>query len=130
MSYVVGVKGRVDSQCRAFQLAIGVLGRPWTALVLNVLQRGPLRFSEIAELARGPGDKILAARLKELEARGLVERRVDAGPPVRVSYELTPCGRSFGDVASAIERWGRDMVASETTERPARALERSRTRQR
>jgi DNA-binding HxlR family transcriptional regulator len=113
------VKHAVDSQCRAFQLAIGVLGRPWTALLLNVLQRGPLRFSELAELARGPGDKVLSARLKELEAKGLVERHVDAGPPVRVTYELTPCGRRFGEVAGAIERWGREIVANEP---PAQAV--------
>ncbi len=103
----------VDSQCRAFQLAIDVLGRPWTALILNVLQTGPLRFSELADAAEGPGDKVLSARLKDLEARGLVLRRVEPGPPVRVTYELTKCGRAFEQVAVAIERWGRDLVLDE-----------------
>jgi len=97
----------VDSQCRAFKLAIEVLGRPWNALILNVLQVGPLRFSELSAEARGPGDKILSARLKELEATGLVLRHVAPGPPVRVTYELTDRGRGFNDVATAIERWGR-----------------------
>ena len=100
---------QVDSQCRAFQLAIDVLGRPWTALILNVLQAGPLRFSELAEQARGPGDKVLSARLKELETRGLVERHVDPGPPVKVTYELTACGHAFERVALAIETWGRTL---------------------
>lgn len=97
----------VDSQCRAFQLAIKVLSRRWNALILNVLQAGPMRYRELSEVARGPGDKVLSARLKELEALGLVTRHVDPGPPVRVSYELTSQGRSFKDVASAIELWGR-----------------------
>jgi DNA-binding HxlR family transcriptional regulator len=97
----------VDSQCRAFQLAIEVLGRPWNALILNVLQPGPLRFTELAATARGPGDKVLSARLKELETCGLIDRLVDPGPPVRVSYQLTEGGRRFADVAAAIERWGR-----------------------
>ena len=100
----------VDSQCRAFQLAIEVLGRPWNALLLNVLQDGPLRFRELSRRASGPGDKVLSARLRELEARGLVERQVDPGPPVRVSYELTARGRAFGKVAEAIERWGRELA--------------------
>ncbi len=99
----------VDSQCRAFQCAIEVLGRPWTALILNVLQAGPLRFSELGEAAKGPGDKVLSARLKDLEARGLVSRAVDAGPPIKVSYALTSSGRSFQEVAIAIEKWGRDI---------------------
>lgn len=97
----------VHSHCRAFQLALEVLGRPWNALLLNVLQAGPLRYSQLSEAAQGPGDKVLSARLKELETHGLVERQVAAGPPVRVTYELTDRGRGFGDVAIAIERWGR-----------------------
>jgi DNA-binding HxlR family transcriptional regulator len=103
----------VDSQCRAFQSAIDVLGRPWTALILNVLQDGPLRFSELSQRANGPGDKVLAARLKELEQRGLLEREVDAGRPVRVTYELTHKGRAFRQLGVAIERWGRELVADD-----------------
>ena len=99
----------VDSQCRAFKLAIEVLGRPWNALILNVLQGGPLRFSELSTAAKGPGDKVLSARLKELEACELITRDVDPGPPVRVSYELTAKGRGFNDVAAAIEKWGQDL---------------------
>ena len=99
----------VDSQCRAFQLALEVLGRPWSALILNVLQEGPLRFSEIRERAQGPGDKVLSGRLKDLEARGLIVREVGHGPPVRVTYELTDSGRAFDEVARAIERWGKGL---------------------
>ena len=101
------VTKRVDSQCRAFQLAIEVLGRRWNALILNVLQAGPLRFTELAAAARGPGDKVLSARLKELERCRLIVRLVEPGPPVRVTYDLTGAGRDFADVASAIERFGR-----------------------
>jgi DNA-binding HxlR family transcriptional regulator len=101
----------VDSECRAFRAAIDVLGRPWTAQILTLLQPGPLRYCEISEGARGLGDKVLSARLKDLEARGLVDRRVEPGPPVRVSYELTSHGLAFGRVAEAIERWGRELVA-------------------
>jgi DNA-binding HxlR family transcriptional regulator len=100
---------RVDSQCNAFQRAIAVLGRPWNALILNVLQEGSLRFSELSERAKGPGDKVLSSRLKELELQGLLLRHVDAGPPVRVNYELTRAGREFGQLAQAIERWGREL---------------------
>ncbi|HTK70614.1 MAG TPA: helix-turn-helix domain-containing protein [Candidatus Eisenbacteria bacterium] len=99
----------VDSQCQAFQRAIEVLSKPWSALILNSLQGGPYRFTELRDLAQGPADKVLSARLKELEAKGLVLRRVEPGPPVRVSYELTEAGRSFGEVAQAIERWGRSL---------------------
>ncbi|HEV2671626.1 MAG TPA: helix-turn-helix domain-containing protein [Gemmatimonadales bacterium] len=108
---------QVDSHCQAFQTAIVVLGQQWNALILNVLQAGPLRFSELSERAQGPGDKVLSARLKELEARRLLVRQVDAGPPVRVSYELTRTGRTFGELAQAIERWGRELLTAEAPRR-------------
>jgi DNA-binding HxlR family transcriptional regulator len=101
----------VDCQCRAFQNAIEVLGRPWTALILTLLQAGARRFNEIVESAPGLGTKVLSVRLKDLEARGLVERHVEPGPPVRVSYELTEKGRAFGQVAHAVERWGHELVS-------------------
>jgi DNA-binding HxlR family transcriptional regulator len=104
----MGMKTRVDSQCAAFQAAISVLSRPWTALILTELQSGAKRFSQLAE--RGPGEKILSARLKDLESQGIVARSVEAGPPVRVSYALTACGREFSHVAAAIEKWGRTLA--------------------
>lgn len=114
----------VDSQCRAFQCAIEVLGRPWTALILNVLQAGPLRFSELADAAKGPGDKVLSARLKDLEARGLISREVDSGPPIKVTYALTASGQSFQEVAVAIEKWGRDIAEEPKPKSKRRATRR------
>ena len=111
----------VDCQCRAFQAAVDVLGRPWNAFLLTMLQAGSLRFSEISARPNGPGDKILAARLKELEARGLIDRTVDAGPPIKVSYALTTQGRAFREVAAAIERWGRELCQLKSTSAGERA---------
>ena len=112
----------IDPHCRAFQAAVDVLGRSWTGLILGLLQDGPLRFSEIEERTRGVGAKTLSARLKDLEAHRILARTVDAGPPVRVQYTLTSKGRAFGQVAEAIERWGRELVADE----PAPAARRRR----
>lgn len=107
----------IDCQCQAFRLAIEVLGRPWTALILTLLQTGPRRFNELGEAAPGLGTKVLSVRLKDLEARGLVQRRVDSGPPVRVSYELTAKGRAFGEVAQAVERWGHALTSDDPAPR-------------
>jgi DNA-binding HxlR family transcriptional regulator len=104
---------RVDPHCKAFQNAVDLLARPWTGLILSLLQAGPLRFGELEERTRGVGAKTLSARLKELEGRGLVARDVQSGPPVRVQYTLTRKGRAFGQVAAAIERWGRELIADD-----------------
>jgi DNA-binding HxlR family transcriptional regulator len=116
-AYTGDMGDRVDCQCKAFQTAVEILGRPWNAFLLTMLQEGAMRFSEIAARPNGPGDKLLSARLKELEARGLVERHVQAGPPVKVSYELTKQGRAFNDVSAAIAAWGLEL----TSPRPRRA---------
>lgn len=104
----------IDPQCEAYQSAIDILCRPWTALILGVLQAGPLRFNELEERTLGLGAKTLSARLKTLEVRGILERRVETGPPIRVQYRLTPKGLAFNHVAAAIEAWGRELVAGES----------------
>ena len=103
----------IDPHCRAFQCAIELLARPWTALLLSLLQQGPLRFSELEERTNGIGAKTLSARLKDLETRRVIAREVAAGPPVRVAYSLTAKGRAFGQVAVAVERWGRELLADD-----------------
>jgi len=105
------MKKPIDPHCRAFQTAIDVLARPWSGLILGLLAAGHLRFGELEEKAHGVGAKTLSSRLKDLEARGIVDREVEPGPPVRVRYSLTPRGRAFGHVAEAIQRWGGELVS-------------------
>jgi DNA-binding HxlR family transcriptional regulator len=99
----------IDPHCRAFQNAIDVLSRPWTGLILGLLQEGPLRFGQLEAAAHGVGAKTLSSRLKDLEARGIVARHVESGPPIRVQYSLTSKGWAFRHVAAAIEEWGREL---------------------
>ena len=51
------------------------------------------------------------------EGSGRSSIRKTSGPPVRVSYELTRTGRTFGELAQAIERWGRELVAADAPRR-------------
>jgi DNA-binding HxlR family transcriptional regulator len=98
--------------CATYLAAMEVLAKPWNGLIIAVLEGGPLRFSELASRLPDIGDRMLAARLKELANAGLVARCVEAGPPVRVSYVLTEVGRGFRDVADAIRRWGQTLIAA------------------
>lgn len=87
-----------------------VLSRPWNGLIMAMLQaKGPLRFSELRAGLTALGDRMLSERLKELELRGLVLRRVEPGPPVRVAYELTANGQGFKDVAIALGKWAQQF---------------------
>jgi DNA-binding HxlR family transcriptional regulator len=117
------VKQRYSRQlCPLFQAAMDVLARPWNGLLMALLEEaGPLRFSQVRERLDAMGDRMLSARLKELEARGLVERTVAPGPPVKVTYALTELGRGFGDVHRALGRWGERLAAANQARPRARA---------
>ena len=88
-----------------------VLSKPWNGILIAALEGGPLRFSEIAARVPDIADRVLSARMKELETRGLVSRHVEPGPPVRVTYALTEVGRGFRAVADAATTWGESLVA-------------------
>src|ERR1700737_3038249 len=78
--------------CPRYHQAIELVGRRWTGAILRVLLTGRHRFTEIADAIPGVSDRLIAERLRELEAAHVVKRRVVPGPPVRVDYELTPQG--------------------------------------
>ncbi len=100
-----------DNFPEAFQQALDVLSKRWTGLILFVLGDGPLRFSEISERIQVISDRVLSERLKELEAEGIVERRISAEVPVRVEYRLTDKGQELRPVYEAIGRWAHRWVA-------------------
>jgi DNA-binding HxlR family transcriptional regulator len=96
--------------CATYLAAMEILAKPWNGMIIAVLEDGPLRYSVLSERVPAIGDRMLAQRLKELEACGLVVRSVEHGPPVRVSYALTEVGRGFRHVADAVTQWGGMIV--------------------
>jgi DNA-binding HxlR family transcriptional regulator len=98
------------SGCASFEAAMDVLGKPWTGLVFVALEGGPLRFRELRDAVGRIGDRMLSLRLRELEQKKLVRRRVIPGPPVRVEYELTEAGRGFREVSEVVRRWGATIL--------------------
>lgn len=84
-----------------------LLGRRWSAHIIWGLLGGPLRFTELLEVADGPGDRMLTKRLRELQEAGVVRRHRYREVPPRVEYSLTEAGWALRPVIEAMERWGR-----------------------
>jgi DNA-binding HxlR family transcriptional regulator len=101
--------------CPLYHEAVELVGRRWTGAILRVLMDGPLRFSEIAQAIPELSDRLLSERMKELEARGVVERRVISGPPLRVEYELSRMGTELGPALFELQRWARRWLGDERT---------------
>jgi len=77
------------------QSGFSLLSQRWVLPILLVLLlSGQSRFGELRRTL-GVGSRVLADKLKALESAGLVERRVDTGPPVASWYSLTPRGREL-----------------------------------
>ncbi|MGH3167005.1 MAG: winged helix-turn-helix transcriptional regulator [Trebonia sp.] len=84
-----------DDECRRATAIVERVGRRWNSGILIALARGATRFTEIVASVEGLSDRLLAARLKELEQMGLVDRIVEPTTPVSVRYRLTPRGRDL-----------------------------------
>jgi DNA-binding HxlR family transcriptional regulator len=91
--------------CPLYHEAVELVGRRWTGAILRVLMEGPLRFSEIAQAVPELSDRLLSERMKQLEKRGIVERTVIPGPPLRVEYQLSRMGRELEPALSELELW-------------------------
>jgi DNA-binding HxlR family transcriptional regulator len=93
--------------CPHLHETVELVGKRWSGAILYVLlQGGAMRFSEIAHAVPDLSDRLLSERLKELEGRGIVDRRVHDGTPVRVEYELTERGYSLRDALLELKAWG------------------------
>jgi DNA-binding HxlR family transcriptional regulator len=86
---------------------LDLIGERWTALILrDLLVHGPRRYQDFQDSLEGIAPNTLAARLKDLEASGLVERKLYNERPPRLEYHLTDKGRSLGPVLRALREWG------------------------
>jgi DNA-binding HxlR family transcriptional regulator len=96
--------------CSLYHRAVELIGKRWTGAILLVLMDGPVRFSEVKLLVPALSDRLLSERMKELEAEGIVERRVIDDTPVRVEYALTDKGRALEPVVRSLKAWARSWL--------------------
>lgn len=85
--------------------SFSLLGKRWSALIIQELAMGPRRFREILGGLGRINDKVLSQRLKELEEAGIITRRVFAEVPTRVEYALSEKGRGLVSIVREMERW-------------------------
>ena len=86
--------------------ALTLVGHKWTLLIVEDLLGGPRRFTEIERSLESANPKMVTARLRELEAAGLVSRTTYAEVPPRVEYALTARGRELRPAVEALRRFG------------------------
>jgi DNA-binding HxlR family transcriptional regulator len=106
---------RYDEYCPVAH-ALGLVGERWALLVVLELMRGPKRYTDLAENLRGIGTNILASRLRDLEAAGVVAKRTLPPPAASKVYELTDYGRELRPVIRELALWGARTLGPPTHE--------------
>ena len=86
--------------------ALDIVGERWALMVVREMLLGPKRFTDIRTGLPGLSPDVLAQRLRELEAAGVVRKRTLPPPAASQVYELTPAGRALEPVLIALGRWG------------------------
>ena len=104
--------------CQHFQLAAELIAKRWTPHIVRSLLAGATRFSDLAAAIPNISDRLLSDRLKELEAAGIVTRKVTPSMPVRIDYGLTDRGQDLAGVMDELgswaERWSEAAVPTRT----------------
>jgi len=85
-----------------------LIGDKWKVLILRDLINGTKRFGELKKSIGSVSQKVLTAQLRDMEASGLVFRKVYAEVPPKVEYTLTETGNSLKPILDAMLEWGND----------------------
>lgn len=101
---VTAITREEAEHCPVRSVLATVTGK-WQSLLILALEDGDLRFSALKRLLGDISQRVLTENLRKLERDGYVTRTVDPGPPIAVSYGLTPMGRSVLDMLKPMVLW-------------------------
>jgi len=94
----------MDSQCPS-RLVLDRIADKWTALIIQILARGTMRYAGLQREIGGISQKMLTTTLRILERDGFCTRKVFPTVPPRVEYELTALGRDLLVPVKALGGW-------------------------
>jgi DNA-binding HxlR family transcriptional regulator len=96
---------------------MALIGGAWTTNLVWQLSGGPRRFGELIRDVPGISPKMLTARLRELEDKGVVDRTVTPTSPPSVEYSLSDLGRELVPVIDSIVRVGTRLIEGRSSRR-------------
>lgn len=99
-----------------FEVTMEVIGGKWKGLVLYFLMNGPKRTSELKRIIPNITQKMLIQTLKDLEASGLVNRKMYNQVPPKVEYSPTELGESLKPILQELCLWGSHYAEQEYAE--------------
>lgn len=109
---VIKLKGKTF-HC-SMDVTMHFIGGKWKTVVLWYLRNDNKRFAELRNHVPQMTERMLSITLKQLEADGLIIRKVHTTrPPLKVEYSLSEFGKTLIPVLNAVAKWGRELAETD-----------------
>ena len=106
----IGVTDKAQAQNCPIRSVLSNVGGKWRIIIILALEDEPKRFGELKRCIGDVTQSVLTENLRGLQRDGYLTRSVDPGPPVAVSYELTPLGRNLLAMLKPLVFWSHDTM--------------------
>lgn len=115
----IGVASKAEaSNCPIRSVLSNVTGK-WRMIIVLALEDGPLRFGAMKRCIGDVTQRVLTENLRGLERDGYLTRTVEPGPPLAVSYALTPLGEELLAMLKPLVFWSNEQMDSVKASRMA-----------
>ena len=95
-----------DKSC-PIEYTVKLIGHKWKVLILrNLLNKDTQRFSDLSKGIEGISQKMLTQQLRQMEADGLISRKIYPEVPPKVEYSLTEIGQTLRPILDEMNKWG------------------------
>ena len=100
----------LDPRCPS-RLVLDRIADKWTALIIQILSGGTMRYAALQREIGGISQKMLTQTLRSLERDGLVQRTVHPVVPPKVEYSMTDYGRTLKPILETMANWGNERIS-------------------
>ena len=104
------VKNKKPQTSCTIREVLDIIGGKWAMPIIYRLSKGKMRFKELERSIEGINTRMLVKELKNMEANGIVSRKVFATVPPTVEYELTHMGNKLLPSIASLHKWGQEFI--------------------
>ena len=110
MTLPVGVHSEADALLCPIRTVLSKVTGKWQIIVVLALEDGTVRFGALKRTLGDITQGVLTENLRSLQKDGYLTRTVDPGPPIAVSYALTPMGYGLVDLLKPLVLWADENI--------------------
>lgn len=101
---------KISEETCSLRDVLNIIGGKWSMPIIYILSKGKLRFKELEKSIEGINTRMLVKELKNMEANGILTRKVFATVPPMVEYALTRKGEKLLPSIVSLHKWGKEFI--------------------